>query len=143
MKGAYMLKKNIVLATLVGAALCSVSLFGQEAAPAGKSEASVQALGSFVKTTTSNGVPQSATNSGGVLASYRYFFNQNHGVELNYGYALNTQSYGLSSGVIGLPVNSHEVSADYVFRLPRKHWSPFVLAGGGGLFFCPADFTGG
>src|SRR5437868_14627754 len=109
-----MSKKNIVFTALMGTALSSVGLLAQEAAPAGKSEASVQALGSFVKTTTSNGVPQSATNSGGVLASYRYFFNQNHGAELNHGYALNTQSYGLSNGVIGLPVNSHDVSADYV-----------------------------
>jgi len=32
-------------------------------------KASVQAFGSFVKTNTSNGAYQSATNSGGVLAS--------------------------------------------------------------------------
>ena len=38
--------------------------FSQEA---GRSEASVQAFGSWVKSTTDNGVQQGATNSGGVL----------------------------------------------------------------------------
>jgi len=46
----------------------------QVESPAYKNEASVQAFGSFVKTTTSNGVDQSATNSGGVLARHRFFF---------------------------------------------------------------------
>jgi outer membrane immunogenic protein len=136
-----MFKKHLALAVVVGSVIASTG-FAQETAPAGKNEVSVQALGSFVKSTTSNGVPQSATNSGGVLASYRYFFNQHHGVEVNYGYALNTQTYGLSSGLVGVPAYSHEVSADYVFRLPRKHWSPFVLAGVGGLIFDPKNFTG-
>jgi hypothetical protein len=31
-----------------------------------------------------------ATNSGGVLASYRFFFSDSHGGEVNYGYSLNT-----------------------------------------------------
>ena len=45
-----------------------------------------------MKTTTDNGVQQGATNSGGVLASYRFFFSNSHGVEVNYGYSLNTQT---------------------------------------------------
>ncbi len=102
----------------------------------------VQALGSFVKSTTDNGIEQNATNSGGVLASYRFFFNNHHGVEVNYGYTRNTQSYGLAGGPLGLNTNSHEVSADYVFRLPQKRWTPFVLAGVGGLVFDPKDFVG-
>jgi hypothetical protein len=55
-----------------------------------KNDVAVQALGSFVEATTQDGIQQSATNSGGVLASYRFFFNNNHGVEVNYGYSLNT-----------------------------------------------------
>jgi hypothetical protein len=50
-----------------------------------------------VKTTTDNSVQQGATNSGGVLASYRYFFSDSHGVEVDYGYSLNTQTYGLAA----------------------------------------------
>src|SRR5216684_4174306 len=79
--------KNTLVGLVLGAALTSPA-FSQEENPVYKNEASVQALGSFVKSTTSNGIEQNATNSGGVLASYRYFFNKHHGVELNYGYAL-------------------------------------------------------
>jgi outer membrane immunogenic protein len=136
-----MLRNKGLMVLMIGAAL-SATAFSQEAAPVGKSEVSVQALGSFVKDTTTDGIRQSNTNSGGVLASYRYFFNTHHGVELNYGYASNTQQYGLPSGLVGLPTNSHEVSADYVFRFPGKRISPFVLAGVGGLVFDPRDFTG-
>jgi outer membrane immunogenic protein len=131
-----------VLLLVAGAFTMSLPAFSQEETPVYKNEASVQAFGSFVDTTRSNGIDQSATNSGGVLASYRFFFTQNQGVELNYGYALNTQNYGLESGPIGLKTYSHEVSGDYVLRFPLRHWSPFLLAGAGGLMFDPKDFAG-
>jgi outer membrane immunogenic protein len=134
--------KKTVFGLVLGAALTSWPAFSQEENPVYKNDATVQALGSFVKSTTNNGIEQKATNSGGVLASYRYFFNNNHGVEVNYGYALNTQSYGLADRVLGVNTYSHEVSAAYVFRFPQKHWSPFVLAGVGGLVFDPKDFVG-
>lgn len=128
--------------TLLGLAGCvvyiSLPAFSQDENP-GRNEVSVQAFGSFLKTTTSNGVDQKATNSGGVLGSYRYFFSRNHGVEANYGYSLNTQSYTFGGTSTGVPTYSHEVSAAYVFRLPFKHWTPFVLAGAGGLVFDPKD----
>jgi opacity protein-like surface antigen len=73
-----------------------------------------------------------------VLANYRFFFNKNNGVELNYGYALNMQSY---SG-LGVNAYSQEATAAYVFRVPLRHWSPFALAGAGGLVFDPNDFVG-
>jgi opacity protein-like surface antigen len=107
-----------------------------------RNEVAVQAFGSFLKSTTSNGVDQSATNSGGVLGSYRFFFNNYHGVEANYGYSLNTQSYGFPNESIGVKSYAHEVSAAYVFRYPLKHWSPFALAGAGGLIFDPKDMPG-
>jgi hypothetical protein len=70
-----------------------------------ENEVSVQAFGSFVKSTTNNGTENKATNSGGVLGSYCYFFNS--GVEANYGYSLNTQNYGSTSGVPGVKSYSH------------------------------------
>jgi len=133
--------KNSLVGLIVGAAL-AVPAFSQEETPVYKNEASVQALGSFVKNTTDNGIEQKATHSGGVLASYRFFFGDHHGVEVNYGYALNTQSYGLAAAPVGVKTYSHEISADYVLRFPQKHWSPFVLAGVGGLVFDPKDFAG-
>lgn len=102
----------------------------------------MQGVGSFVKDTTQGGVRQSATNSGGVLANYRFFFSRNHGVEVNYGYTQNTQSYGSGSGDVGVKARSHEVSAAYVFRYPLKRLTPFALAGVGGLVFDPRNAPG-
>jgi outer membrane immunogenic protein len=103
-----------------------------------KQDVSVQAVGSFVKSTWDKGVEQSATNSGGVLASYRYFFNKHNGVEINYAFTTNTQSYG----ALGVDTHSSEASAAYVFRVPLKRFTPFLLAGAGGIVFDPKDFAG-
>src|SRR5881227_3318566 len=129
-------RSKVFAITVLGAALSGLPAFPQEA---GRSEASVQAFGSFVKTTTENGIQQGATNSGGVLASYRFFFSNNHGVEVNYGYSLNTQTYGLATGPLGVKADQHEVTAAYVYRHPLRHVTPFVEAGVGGLVFNPSD----
>jgi opacity protein-like surface antigen len=121
---------------LLGGALAGMPAFSQET---GRSEASVQAFGSFVKTTTQDGIQQGATNSGGVLASYRLFFSKSHGVEVNYGYSRNSQTYGFLSGPLGVKANQHEVSAAYVVRHPMRHFTPFAEAGVGGLVFDPKD----
>jgi opacity protein-like surface antigen len=121
------------LAALLVAA--SLPAFSQEF---NRSEVSVQAFGSFVTSTTANGVSQSATNSGGVLANYRFFFSQSHGVEVNYGYSLNTQSYGSE----GIKTDQHEVSAAYVFRHKMHGFTPFAEAGVSALVFDPRDTPG-
>jgi len=131
-----MFRTKSLAAFLLGGALAALPAFSQET---GRSEVSVQAFGSFVKSTTADGVQQSATNSGGVLANYRYFFSNNHGVEVNYGYSLNTQIYGLAAGPLGVKSNQHEVTAAYVYRHPLRSFTPFVEAGVGGLVFSPSD----
>jgi outer membrane immunogenic protein len=137
-----MLRNSTIGVFVLAGALLSLPAFSQEENAQYKSEASVQAFGSFLKTTTSNGIDQRATDSGGVLASYRYFFNNNHGVEVNYGHSLNTQSYGLATGPLGVNTHSNEVTAAYVFRYPLKKITPFVEAGVGGLVFNPKDAPG-
>src|SRR6266446_6238378 len=136
-----MFRKKQVVTWFVSLASLALPAFSQSETP-GKNEVSVQAFGSFVKGTTNNGIENQATNSGGVLGSYRYFFNNHSGVEANYGYALNTQNFLSSSGALGVKSYSHEVSAAYVFRLPLKRFTPFVLAGAGALVFDPKDFRG-
>ena len=132
--------RSTSFATIVLAgALAGLPAFSQESP---RSEASVQAFGSFVKSTTDNGIQQGATNSGGVLGSYRFFFSNSHGVELNYGYSLNTQTYGLAAGPLGVKANQHEVTAAYVYRHALRHFTPFVEAGVGGLVFAPRDAPG-
>jgi len=133
--------KNLVVMLIAGIASAALPGYSQSESP-GKQEVSVQAFGSFVKSTTNNGIENTATNSGGVLGSYRYFFNEHHGVEANYGYSLNTQNYNSASGVLGVKSYSHEISAAYVFRMPMRKFTPFVLAGAGGLIFDPKDFAG-
>ncbi|HEY3826818.1 MAG TPA: porin family protein [Bryobacteraceae bacterium] len=133
-------KKNVVTITL-GIAAMALPAFSQSE-NLGKNEVSVQALGSFVKSTTDDGIRNSATNSGGVLVNYRRFFNSHNGVEVNYGYALNTQNFLSQGGESGVKTDSHEVSGAYVFRLPLRRFTPFVLAGAGALIFEPKDFQG-
>ena len=137
-----MIRKQTLL--VMAAAIASIALpaFSQEEVSASRNEFTAQAFGSFLRSTTSNGVEQSTTNSGGILGSYRFFFNNNNGVEINYGYSLNTQNYSSPSNALGVESYSHEISAAYVWRLPRKRWTPFVLAGTGGLLFDPKDMAG-
>src|SRR4029077_9833257 len=134
-----MMRSNRFAKVLLGVSLAALPAMAQEA---GRSEVSVQAFGSWVKSTTQNGVQQGATNSGGVLANDRFFFTNNHGVEINYGYSLNTQNYGLSLGNLGVKANQHEVTAAYVYRHPLKHFTPFAEAGVGGLIFSPTELAG-
>lgn len=136
-----MLRKKLVVTWIVGIASAALPALSQSENPQ-NNEVSVQAFGSFVKSTADNGIENKATNSGGVLGSYRYFFNARNGVEADYGYTLNTQTYGLASGALGVKSYSHEISAAYVFRMPMRHFTPFVLAGAGGLIFDPKDFVG-
>jgi opacity protein-like surface antigen len=124
---------------LFAVSLAAAPALAQEA---GKSEVSVQAFGSWVTSTTQDGIRHDATNSGGVLANYRFFFSKNHGVEVNYGYSLNTQSYGLATGPLGVKANQHEVTAAYVYRHPFQRFTPFAEAGVGGLIFDPTDAPG-
>jgi opacity protein-like surface antigen len=130
------MRSTKLIAILCGSVLASVPVLAQ-GPEYSKQEVSVQALGSFVKSTWENGIEQKASNSGGVLASYRYFFTQKNGVEVNYAFSTSTQSYNS----FGVDSHSNEVSAAYVFRMPLKHFTPFVLAGAGGLVFSPKDFV--
>jgi opacity protein-like surface antigen len=126
---------------MLGTALAVAPAFAQEEADQSQ-EVTVLALGSFEKNTTHKGIEQSTSNSAGVLANYRYFFNRNNGVEANYAFTSNTQNYGAIGSLAAIDSRSHEVSAAYVLRFPGKWISPFAMAGAGGLMFNPKNFTG-
>jgi len=135
-----MFQKSLLTVFIASAAYLALPLYGQSV-EAGRQEVAVQAFGSFVKTTTQDGIDNTATDSGGVLASYRFFFSTHHGIEANYGYARNTQSYTSAAGALGVTTNSHEVSGAYVFRLPFRRITPFALAGVVALVFDPKDIS--
>jgi outer membrane immunogenic protein len=136
-----MFQKSLLTVAIAGVASLTLPAYGQSG-EGERRNAAVQAFGSFVTTTTQNGIDNGASNSGGVLASYRYFFSRHHGVEANYGYALNSQSYTSSNGRLGVHTYSHEVSGAYVFRVPLRKLTPFALAGVGALVFHPNNFVG-
>jgi outer membrane immunogenic protein len=131
--------KNQFSTLMLGVVLTSAAAFAQEDYTAFKSEATVQGLGNFVKQTTQDGIKQDATNSGGVLATYRFWFNRHNGVEANYAWTNQTEKYNQ----FGIDNNTHEISAAYVFRMPMKRWSPFVLGGAGALVFDPKNSVAG
>jgi outer membrane immunogenic protein len=136
-----MFRTKMMITLISGVAALAMPAFSQSETP-GKNEVSVQAIGSFVKSTTQDGVTNSASNSGGVLASYSYFFDGRSGIEVNYGYALNTQNFFSTAGATNVKNYSHEASAAYVFRIPLKRFTPFVEAGAAALIFDPKDAAG-
>jgi len=135
-----MFRKTLMSMLMAGVVSTALPAYAQTEGD--RQEVAVQAFGSFVTTTTQNGIDNKATNSGGVLGTYRFFFSEHHGVEANYGYALNTENYASPAGLVGVKTNSQEVSGAYVFRMPFRKVTPFALAGAGALVFDPRDFAG-
>jgi outer membrane autotransporter protein len=122
--------------------VCSVwlGLLLSASAQENRSEISLQGTGLFTGSTTGNGTSYSATDSGGVMGTYRYHLNHWISVEGAYGYSLNTQKYSLSSGAFRIQSGIHDFTGSVVLNLPSHHHShinPYLLAGGGALRFAP------
>jgi opacity protein-like surface antigen len=131
--------KKIFASTLMLATSLAAPMFAQ--GETDRMEIGVSAIGAFPSGSSGNGVQQGGSYSGGVLASYRYFFTAHQGAEADYGYTRDTLQYSTFSGSAGLPSNMHEFSASYVYRMPLGRFTPFASAGFGGVVFDPA--TGG
>jgi outer membrane immunogenic protein len=124
----------------LAAAISVAPAFAQEIY---KNEVSGQFFGAFVNSTWAGGEQQTATDTGGVLASYRFFFNDFNGVELNYGWAPGTQKYfDFFNGPYGVRSDSNEATAAWVFRYPGHRVIPFGLVGAGALVFNPINPVG-
>jgi len=105
-----------------------------------RSEISVQGAGFFTRDTTGNGTAYSTTETGGVLATYRYHLNHWISAEGVYGYDLNSQKYLLSSGGFRIQSGIHQATGGLVVNLPSRassRFNPYLLAGGGALVFEP------
>ena len=106
-------------------------------------EVTVQGSGFFQKQTTAGGITNEATNSGGVMAGYRFNLKNWLAVEGDYDYFRNHQTFSGSSGTTSIPMNVHAATGVAIVKLPSfkmpavKIVSPFVLAGGGAMFFDP------
>ncbi len=124
------------------ALLMAVYLSLAASAQENRSEVSLQGGGLFPKSTSGNGTSYSATESGGVLGTYRYHLNHWISVEGAYGYNMNTEKYALSSSAFRIQSNIHQFTGNLIFNLPSYRHSrlnPYLLAGGGALRFEPAS----
>ena len=105
-----------------------------------RSEVSVQGTGFFTQGSSGNGTNYSATESGGVLATYRYRLNRLLSAEGVYGYTLDSQKYMSSASAFRIQSGIHQLTGGVVLKLPSRASSrlnPYVLAGGGALLFDP------
>jgi opacity protein-like surface antigen len=129
--------KRVVVINL-GIVLCfSLAASAQE----NRSEISLQGTGLFTRSMTGNGVAYSATDSGGFLGTYRYHLNHWISVEGAYGYSLDTQKYSNPSA-FRIPSGIHNFTGSVVMNLPSRghsHFNPYVLVGGGALYFVPTS----
>ena len=119
--------------------LFGISSWAQEV----RNEVTVQGSGFFTQETTDGGITNKATNSGGVMAGYRFNLKNWLAVEGDYDYFRNHQTFSGSSGTTFIPMNVHAATGVAIVKLPSfrmpavKIVSPFVLAGGGAMFFDP------
>jgi opacity protein-like surface antigen len=110
-----------------------------------RNDVTVSALGSFQRSTTGNGINQSADDSAGTLFTYRYFFTDRQGLELNYGYTradeqfTPTTSTSLANAT-AISTNASEANLSYALRFGfRNRLRPFATAGLGALVFSPIN----
>jgi opacity protein-like surface antigen len=137
------MKKLTELAIIL--VLFGISSWAQEF----RHEVTVQGSGFFNKETTDGGITNDPTNSGGVMAGYRFNLKNWLAVEGDYDYFRNGQKFLTSSGTTFIPTNVHAVTGTAIVKLPSfkmpfnihgvKIVSPFVLAGGGAMFFDPRE----
>jgi opacity protein-like surface antigen len=131
------MKSVVVIAMGISLGL-SVAASAQE----NRSEISLQGGGLFTRSITGNGTAYSATESGGVLGTYRYHLNRWISVEGAYGYSGNTQKYSLSSSAFRIQSGIHDFTGSLVLNLPSHRHSrinPYLLVGGGALRFAPTN----
>jgi hypothetical protein len=114
--------------------LVAISSWAQEM----RHELTVQGSGFFTKQTTEGGLTRKPTNSAGVLAGYRFNLKRWLSVEGDYDYFRNDQKFLAGSGAAVIPMNVHAMTGAAIVKLPAfKRLSPFVLGGGGAMFFDP------
>ncbi len=130
--------KRVVVVAMVIALGLTLAASAQE----NRSEISLQGGGLFTSSTMGNGTAYSATESGGVLGTYRYHLSRWISVEGAYGYSVNTQKYSLSAGAFRIQSGIHDFTGSLVLNLPSHRHSrinPYLLAGGGALRFAPTN----
>lgn len=137
--------KHIIFAGVMSLGLLVSCAQAQESS---RSDVTVSAFGIFQQGTNGNGVNQSATDSTGVLATYRYFFTDHQGVEVDYGFGQFNQQFSAPAATtpfsFGVRNDMNEATASYIYRHAIGHrLTPFVSVGTGALLFVPSSFSAG
>jgi opacity protein-like surface antigen len=133
------MKKLAELAVIL--IFCALASWAQEV----RNEVTVQGSGFFQKQTTNGGITNEPSNSGGVMAGYRFNLKKWLAVEGDYDYFRNHETFLASSGTSFIPTNVHAATGVAIVKLPSfkvpavKVLSPFVLGGGGAMFFDPRN----
>jgi hypothetical protein len=125
------------LAILLGGFLTCGLLVSAQEVPV---EFTVSGTGFFTTSTNSNNLHYQTTQTGGVLAGLRFNINRWAAFEGNYGWNRNSQKYFTTGGLLatGIQTNIHQVTGDFVFKIPSSgHAHPYLLAGGGAMIFDP------
>jgi outer membrane immunogenic protein len=125
------MKKTMLLCALI---LSSVTAFGQES----RQDVSVSGFGLLSPDITGNAVHKSSTITVGFLGSYRYMLTPRSAVEINYGFAQNTNKYTTSFIPDGrIHTRQEEITGAYVYNMTFKKFNPFVEVGVGTMIFSP------
>lgn len=122
----------------------AVSSWAQEL----RHEVTVQGSGFFQKQTSNDGITNQSTNSGGVMLGIRFNLKNWLAAEGDYDYFRNHENLLSSTSGSFVKTNVHAVTGAAIIKVPSfkltslklpstKIVSPFVLAGGGAMFFDP------
>ena len=85
-----------------------------------KNEVTVQGSGFFNKQTTAGGITNEPTNSGGVMAGYRFNLKNWLAVEGDYDYFRNSQRFLSNSGTTSILMNVHAATGVAIVKLPSS-----------------------
>ncbi len=124
--------------------LLALSVLGTTAAFAQESRQDVSISGEAIAgpQVYGNAVTQNSTISGGFLLSYRYMLTPRSALEVNYGWAHNSQKFYTSALSARVHTRQQEFSAAYVYTRNYRNFNPFVEVGLGALIFTPMNDNG-
>ena len=109
----------------------------------GRAEIFVTGFGLFGNGTRGNSIDQQETQSGGASVGYRFHLNAASALEGRYGFSRDSQKYTIGNTVSSVPAYLSEISASYVYSLPKSRYlQPFLEGGGGLVLFVPGNYGG-
>jgi opacity protein-like surface antigen len=137
-----MIRLKMIVAVMFAALLTTSTSLAQETL---RNEVSVQGTGFLTKDSEGNGVKQHTTDSGGLLASYRFHINSWLAADGSYGYTRNTLQNFTPGNAFNVQANMHQTTGALVVTSPRRVFglNPYALAGAGALTFDPTGNPGG